>query len=229
MSTLRPQLESLADPDYREFSARLLPPGTPLLGVRLPALRKLARRLAKDGWRTYLEEEADDTFEEILLQGMVIGCADVPTAERQALTAAFVPKIGNWSVCDSFCAGLKAVREDPDSWWTFLMPYVTDTEEYAVRFGVVMLLFYYIDEAHLPAVLALLGQADCQGPAARTAVSWAAAECCIRFPEPTEAFFADGRLAPSPLRGALQKLVESHRVGEADKARYRAMRSAIPL
>lgn len=229
MSSLRSRLEALADPDYREFSARLLPAGTPLLGVRLPALRKMARDLAKDGWRAYLEEAGSDTFEETLLQGMVIGCADVPTSERQALTAAFVPQIDNWSVCDSFCAGLKAVRQDPDSWWTFLRPYVKGADEYAVRFGVVMLLFYYIDEAHLPAVLSLLARVDCRGPAACSAVSWAAAECCIRFPEPTEAFFAAGRLAPLPLRGALQKLVESNRVKEADKARYRALRSAIHL
>ena len=46
-SELRARLESLADPGYRAFSARLLPVGTPLLGVRLPALRRIARELSR--------------------------------------------------------------------------------------------------------------------------------------------------------------------------------------
>ena len=48
-SELRARLESLADPGYRAFSARLLPVGTPLLGVRLPALRRIARELSRGG------------------------------------------------------------------------------------------------------------------------------------------------------------------------------------
>ena len=226
-SELRARLESLADPGYRAFSARLLPGGTPLLGVRLPALRRIARELSRGDWRAYLDGAADGSFEEILLQGMVIGYAEMDMGERQHRTAAFVPKISNWSVCDSFCAGLKAVREDPDSWWTFLLPYVTGRREYAVRFGVVMLLLYYIDEAHLADVLSLLGRTDCRGTAARTAVSWAAAECYIRFPEPTEAFLSGGTLDPLVLRGALQKIVESHRVDADTKTHIRAWRGSL--
>ena len=226
-SVLRARLESLAEPDYRAFSARLLPPGTPLLGVRLPALRRIARELCRGDWRAYLEEADDDSFEEILLQGMVIGYADMHTGERQRRTAAFVPKIGNWSVCDSFCAGLKSVREAPDSWWAFLRPFVTSRQEYEVRFGVVMLLLYYIDEAHLADVFSLLGRADCRETAARTAVSWAAAECYIRFPGPTKAFLSEGRLDCPTLRGTLQKIVESNRVDADIKAYIRTWRGSL--
>ena len=92
-SELRARLESLADPGYRAFSARLLPVGTPLLGVRLPALRRIARELSRGDWRAYLDGAADGSFEEILLQGMVIGYAEMDMGERQHRTAAFVPKI----------------------------------------------------------------------------------------------------------------------------------------
>ena len=63
-SELRARLESLADPGYRAFSARLLPVGTPLLGVRLPALRRIARELSRGDWRAYLDGAADGSFEE---------------------------------------------------------------------------------------------------------------------------------------------------------------------
>ena len=79
--SLRHRLECLAEPDYQAFSSRLLPKGTPLLGVRLPVLRKIARELARKDWHFYLDTASNDSFEEILLQGMVIGYADMPVDE----------------------------------------------------------------------------------------------------------------------------------------------------
>lgn len=87
---------------------------------------------------------------------MVIGAICAPPQEVLARTAAFVPKIDNWSVCDSFCSGLKLARTHPEPVWEFLQPYFEDPRPFAVRFAVVMLLFYYIDAQHLPRVLALL-------------------------------------------------------------------------
>lgn len=44
-------------------------------------------------------------FEERMLQGMVIGAVKgISIEERLDWVAWFVPKINNWSVCDSFCA-----------------------------------------------------------------------------------------------------------------------------
>lgn len=55
---IRIRLESLAEPDFRAFMAKLTPnvPKEKMLGVRIPKLRKLAKELAKTDWRTYLEE-----------------------------------------------------------------------------------------------------------------------------------------------------------------------------
>ena len=49
-------------------------PGTdPIIGVRIPKLRTLAKKIAKEDWRGYLEHAACDTYEEIMLQGLVLG------------------------------------------------------------------------------------------------------------------------------------------------------------
>ena len=63
VAQVRRQLVRLAEERYRAFSARLLPPGTRLLGVRLPRLRYLAREIAGSDWRAYLEAAGKDTFE----------------------------------------------------------------------------------------------------------------------------------------------------------------------
>lgn len=70
---VRQELEKLAEQDYKQFSAGLLPGVEHILGIRLPMLRKMAARIAADDWQQYLAAEPY-YFEEIMLQGMV-NCA----------------------------------------------------------------------------------------------------------------------------------------------------------
>ena len=70
---IQAELEKHADEAYQKFSSRLLPGVSSLLGVRLPEFRKMAKRMAWADWRGNLCQISDDTFEEVMLQGMLIG------------------------------------------------------------------------------------------------------------------------------------------------------------
>ena len=51
---IRRRLEELAEPGYRDFNRKLLPGVEDMLGVRTPALRRLAREITKGDWRGYV-------------------------------------------------------------------------------------------------------------------------------------------------------------------------------
>ena len=53
---IREKIYGLAEEDYKEFNKKLLPGVEHVIGIRLPALRKLAKEIAKEDYRTYLEE-----------------------------------------------------------------------------------------------------------------------------------------------------------------------------
>ena len=143
---IKKELLCMAEEEYQKFASSLIPGVRGVLGVRLPALRKLAKQIAKEDWRTYLENAADDSFEEIMLQGFVIGSAPMEFSRRLKYIAAFLPKIDNWSVCDSFCTSLKATKEHMEEMWEFILPRLSCGREYEIRFAVVMMLNYYISE-----------------------------------------------------------------------------------
>lgn len=149
---IRKELESIADEKYRMFSSKLIPNVNNILGVRLPALRKIAKRLAKDGCEKYLEATKLIYFEETMLQGMVIGYLDKEWKDKAVYVADFIPKIDNWSVCDSFCAGLKFDESKKDDVWNFLQPYLKSEAAYEIRFAVVML-FVILLRRSMPNVL----------------------------------------------------------------------------
>ena len=149
MTTIEKMLVQLSDEKYRIFSSSLLPGVDHILGVRLPILRKLSRTLT-------LEELSDDTFEEIMLQGMVIAREkDFTLWKEKCFT--FLPKINNWSVCDSFVSSLSSlVKRYPNEMFSFLKELSTSEDEYTRRFVLVMFLKYYIKPSYIEEVVTIL-------------------------------------------------------------------------
>lgn len=223
--SIRQQLLALAEPSYQKFSSSLLPGVDNLLGVRIPKLRKMAKELAKGDWRAYLQDAQEDTFEETMLQGMVIGYADTDFEERLRYVADFVPKISNWSLCDSFCSGLKKLSaQNSQRLWEFLQPYLKDTREYFVRFGVIMLRTYYLDQDHVDRVFELLDAVSHEGYYAKMAVAWTLCDCYIKFSEKTSAYFQHHTLDAFTYQKALQKITESRCVDSETKKRIRKLK-----
>ncbi|MDF2722454.1 MAG: alkylation repair protein [Paenibacillus sp.] len=223
-SSIRQQLLERAEPEYQAFAASLIPGVRHLVGVRLPELRKMAQNISKGDWRSYLADAQNEWFEEVMLQGMVIGCAKAELGEILQHTAAFVPKIDNWSVCDSFCTGLKIVQSDRAAVWTFLQPYLDSDREYDIRFGAVTLLNYYVDEAYIDAVLDKLDRIRHPAYYVKMAVAWAISICFIKLPERTMSYLQHNSLDTETFNRALQKIVESYRVDAEMKKRIRAMK-----
>ena len=222
--TIKQQLLELADEEYQQFSSALIPNISHVLGVRLPELRKLAKKIAREDWKAYIQQAESEYFEEIMLQGMVIGYVKTDIDEILRYVADFVPKIDNWSVCDSFCTGLKFTKTNMKKVWDFLQPYLVSTEEYEIRFGVVMLLDFYLEEAYLTQVLLLLDNIKHEGYYAKMAVAWAISICYVKFPLPTMTYLKDNSLDDFTFNKALQKITESYRVDLETKKGIRSMK-----
>lgn len=203
------ELNRCAEPAYRDFSGKLLPGVTGLMGVRLPTLRRLAARIARENGLSFGGILTDASFEEVMLQGMVLGCLKLPAEELFPLVGAFVPKIDNWSVCDSVCVGLKGVRKWPEESFRFVDSLLERGGEFPVRFAVVLMLCHFVDEAHVGRVLERLPRADCPAYYARMAVAWCLSICFIRFRGLTVPVI---RAADEVTRGmAVRKIAESRR------------------
>ena len=221
---LKDELLALADEKYRKFSSGLTPGADNILGVRLPALRKIAKRIAKADWQRYLETVRDDSFEETLLQGMVIGYVDVALAERLELIKTYLPKIDNWSICDSFCTGLKFTKAHKEEVWQFLQPYLQSNEVYEIRFGVVMFISYFVEDRYLEPMFRNFNVIACDNYYVKMAVAWAITSCFTVFPEMTMIYLKANDLDDFTYNKALQKITESRQVNPEMKVRIRWMK-----
>lgn len=221
---IREQLEQLKEPEYQAFTARLLPGIESILGVRLPELRKIAKKLAKDNWQEYLEQASNDSMEEIMLQGMTLGYARGTLQQKESFLRKFIPKIDNWSVCDSCCATIKLAKEQPQEMWEFLQEYLHSEKEFEVRFGLVQLLNYYVNQVYLARVLEEIDSISNKAYYVQMAQAWAVSICYREFPEETEPFLKQNHLDDFTHNKALQKITESLKITKAQKEYIRSLK-----
>jgi 3-methyladenine DNA glycosylase AlkD len=175
-------------------------------------------------WQKESLQETDDSFEEIMLQGLVIGYAKGQPDEIIAALKYFIPKIDNWSINDSTVMGLKIAKKHQDTFWKFIQPYLDSDQEFFVRFGVIMLLSYYVDEEHISAVLERLDSITHQGYYVKMAVAWAVSVCYVKFPKITHAYLENCSLDNGTYNKAIQKICESYRADEEAKTILRGMK-----
>ncbi|MBP5203142.1 MAG: DNA alkylation repair protein, partial [Candidatus Methanomethylophilaceae archaeon] len=222
---VRKELLSLRDDSNAEFAASLTPCEHRFLGARIPALRKLAKRIASEDWRGYIDGWEPEYFEDYMLRGLVIAYAKVPVDERLRLYDEFIPLIDNWSVCDSLCSTWKPKKDEKGPLWDHLIECLRQGGEFRMRFAVVMMMNHFLDDEHVDDVLRELDSAHDDGYYLKMGVAWCLATCLAKYPERTMAYMeGENGLDEDTRRMAIRKALESYRVDEGVKSRLRAMR-----
>lgn len=219
-------LEKAAEEGYRAFQSRVIPDTkAPILGVRLPALKILAKQIAKGDWEGYLTQAKQaKAYEEILLHGLVLGFLKVSTACTIALVRAFIPQIDNWAVCDCTCTGLKTVAKHREEWSGFLREMLSSQNPWAVRVGLVLLMSQCLTAETIDAVLKASAGVHSEHYYVRMANAWLISVCYVKFPEKTDAFLQNCPLDDWTFNKALQKITESYRVTPEQKAYIRSLK-----
>jgi len=213
---IKKHLRELKEEGYKKFSATLIPGCGNMLGIRLPLLKKMAKELAKGEWREYLANACDDYFEETMLQGFTLGFVKADIEELLPYVKAFIPKINNWSLCDSFCAGFKLAAKEQAKMWDFLLSY-RDGSEFEQRVVAVMLMDHFLTEEYVERVIEVLVSLDNPGYYIRMAVAWAIATAYAKFPDKVRPVIEERKLEQWTHNKAIQKMIESYRVSEEDK------------
>lgn len=108
--------------------------------------------------------------------------------------------------------------------WEYLKQWMNADGEYEVRFGVVMSMSYFVDEAHLEELLACYDSIRHEGYYVKMAVAWALSVCFVKFPERTMEYLKNNSLDTFTYNKILQKIVESCRVDKDTKTLIRSMK-----
>ena len=213
-----------AQKDYSDFSASLIPGCDNMLGVRIPVLRKYAKALAKENWKEALNSLSEDSFEELALQGMVLGYAKAEFEELVPYLREYIPKINSWSINDTFCATFKCAQKNSEQVWDFLMEYKDSDKEFEQRVVAIMLMSHYLNESYIDRVLEVYDSMKHDGYYQKMGIAWGIATAYAKFPVQTKEYMKHNHLDDFTHNKAIQKMIESYRISDEDKAWLRTIK-----
>ena len=210
------RLAAQAEPKYADFQAKLIPtvPREKILGVRLPALRRLAKEIGGDEARAFLSELPHKTLEENLLHAILVG-RERDFAAVIAELDAFLPFADNWAVTDILRPAIFAKQPAEalphiERWLGSPLPYVR-------RAAVGFLMAYYLDKNFDPAILALPAKVPQEEYYVSMMVAWFYATALAKRWEATLPYLAERRLPVWTHNKTIQKATESYRVPPEQK------------
>ena len=215
---IKEKLFELSDKKYKKFQSGLCPGTNNIIGVRIPILRNYAKELAKKYEIEELLKQIDNQYyEEIMLQGMLIGLSKEDFEKIQDYIKKFVPKIYNWAICDTFCVGLKITKKHKKEMWSFIQKYLKSDKEFEIRFGIVMILNYYIEEDYLDKNFKIFDSIKNKDYYVQMAIAWAISICLIKFYDKTLKYLENSKIDKFTYNKALQKAIESYRINKEQK------------
>ena len=213
------ELFNMQDKKYQEFQKKLCPGIENIIGVRIPILRAYSKELLKKyDFKELIEVIKDDYYEEIMLQGILIGGSKEEFDVIIKYIEKFVPKIYNWAICDTFCGGLKITKKNKDKMWEFIQRYLKSKKEYEIRFGIVMILSYFIEEKYLDKEFIIFNNIKQDKYYVKMAVAWAISICLIKFYDRSVKYLMqEADLDNFTYNKAIQKAIESYRLSKEQK------------
>ncbi|MDD3794395.1 MAG: DNA alkylation repair protein [Lachnospiraceae bacterium] len=226
MEEITKHLFELQDLTYRTFNAKLIPGTDPekIIGIRTPALRKYAKELIKTGqWREFIRELPHQYHEENALHGYILGTIKEDYEEVMELLEEFLPYVENWGVCDTICP--KIFKKHPREVYEKIKGWVKSEHEYTVRFAVVSLLQFFLDEEFRPEMLELVAGIHREEYYINMAVAWYFSFALIKQYEIMLPLVESKSLDPWIQNKTIQKAVESYRISDERKQYLRTLKN----
>ena len=139
-------LFEMQDVKYKSFQSKLIPTVDPnsVIGVRTPELRKLAKRLIKDGsYSDFLQHLPHRYFEENQLHAFIAsGINNFAVCMEEV--ERFLPYVVNWATCDQMSP--RVFKKHKEELLDKIKEWICSDDTYTVRFAIRMLMEHYLDD-----------------------------------------------------------------------------------
>lgn len=223
---IRAELLELQDMEYKDFHAKLIPTVVPenIIGVRTPQVRKLAKKWAKDPEiGEFLAQIPHRYYDENNVHAFVVEQIK-DYEECLEHTERFLPYIDNWATCDMMSPKVfgrhRVQLLEPIGRW------MASGDTYTVRYGIGMLMRFYLEEDFRPQYLQWVAQVVSQEYYVNMMRAWYFATALAKQYEAAVVYLEEKRLDGWTHNKAIQKACESFRVTAEQKKYLRSLKVA---
>ena len=216
---IQKELFSLQDKEYMKFLSKLTPNVSEdtIIGVRIPEIRKLAKKLVKNNeYEDFLKELPHKYYDENLLHGAIIS-ENKDFENCIELLNSFLPFIDNWAVCDTISP--KIFKKHKKELIEKVKEWSQSDKTYICRFGVEMLMTHFLDEDFKKEYLEMVANIYSEEYYVKMVVAWFFATALAKQWDYAVIYLENNRLDVWVHNKTIQKARESLRILE-DKKGY---------
>ena len=225
---IRAELFALRDLPYREFQGRLLPTveRARIIGVRTPALRKLAKQITREGGAgEFLSALPHGYFDEDQLHAFLLSEMK-DFAQCLAGVERFLPYVHNWATCDQLSP--RVFRRHRPELLGAVRRWLASDRTYTLRFGIGMLMQHFLDGEFDPACPELVAAVRSEEYYVRMMVAWYFATALAKQYDAAIPYLTEERLDPWTHNKTIQKALESYRIPPETKEYLRGLKRRPP-
>lgn len=183
LEEIKEELNSLATEQLKKFNEKLIPNALPIIGVKIPEIRKLAKKICKEDYKLFLSEYDASSFELQMIYAFVISFAKMNFEERILYIEQFLPTIQDWAICDGFVSSLKCISSQLDQFLVFLKKYQDSHNEFEIRFVAVVLMEYYLTDAYVDLSIQMIQSLELRSYYAKMGVAWYISSLMVKYPQ----------------------------------------------
>jgi len=227
------KIMKLSDTNYLKFTSSLIPTSKkPIVGVRLPVLRSLAKEVIskKEELVSFLEQDLSNSrvFEEIMLYILVVTSLKYPVEEVIKYVDKVLPYLDNWSTTDTLATSLKITKKEKEKMMTYILSKLDSDLVYVNRFVIVMFLAYYLEDNYIDVVFSkleeVMNKVIITDYYLKMAIAWCLSICYINYSDIVIMFLEEKVNDTFIYHKTISKIVESYRISIEKKEIAKALR-----
>ena len=224
MNKIIEDLLKLQDNKYKEFQSKLIPTSNvdTFIGVRTPELRNYAKDLIKtNSYKDFLNELPHKYFDENQLHAFIISeLKDYDECIKNINI--FLPYVDNWATCDQMSP--KIFKKNKDKLIEEINKWIKSSKTYTIRFGIGMLMQYYLDEGFKKDYLKLVSKIKSKEYYVNMMIAWYFATALAKQYKDTIPYIENKVLDQWTHNKTIQKALESNRITKEQKEYLRELK-----
>ena len=217
----------MQDKTYKDFHSKLMPTINPnsIIGIRVPVLRDYAKKLFKENsiesLNPFLKNLPHEIYEENNIHAFIIEKIN-NFDECIFYLEKFLPYIDNWATCDML--NPKIFKTNCEKLLEKIYQWIYSDSVYTVRFGIGMLMRYFLDEKFETKYLDLVASIKSEEYYINMMRAWFFATALAKQYEQTFPYIKNYSLDKWTHNKSIQKANESFRITKEQKEELKKFR-----
>lgn len=214
---------------FIDFQKKIINSKKEIIGVRTPVLRMFKKEIVKNNIYVRFDDITDKYFECVLLEGLLITEEKDISKIKERLNI-FYKKIDNWAIVDMVVGDLKVFKKSKnrEEDFKYFKNLLKSEKEFTIRFGVVALMKYFLDDKFLDETIKVIDKLVCDFYYVNMAIAWLISEILIKNPQNAiknmQKIIKNNHFNKFIINKSIQKACDSFRIDKEIKENLKELR-----